>query len=29
LHQNDVFLLLWERDTLHSVNVNVQELSGW
>ena len=29
LHQNDVLLLLWERDTLHSVNVNVQELSGW
>jgi len=29
LHKNDVLLQLWERNTLHSVNVNIQELSGW
>jgi hypothetical protein len=29
LHQNDVLGLLWERNTLHSVNVHIQELIGW
>ena len=29
LHQNYILLLLGERNTLHSVNINIQELSWW